>query len=77
MWVYKTKKVSSRKRKKKKNSVRLQMVNLQDRYPIPGMTCCMKISKKKLITIMLTLQYLYDKYDYNIIVILLLIDLSV
>lgn len=63
---------------RKKNSVRLQIVNLQDRYPIPGMTCCMKISKKMLITIMLTLQYLYDKYDYNIIVmILLLIDLSV
>ena len=63
---------------RKKNSVRLQIVNLQDKYPIPSMTCFMKISKKMLITIMLTLQYLYDKYDYNIIVmILLLIDLSV
>ena len=77
MWVYKTKKVSSRKRKKKKLR-KTTIVNLQDKYPIPSMTCCMKISKKMLITIMLTLQYLYDKYDYNIIVmILLLIDLSV
>lgn len=42
-------------KEKKRLSVRLQIENLQDRYPIPGMICTKKLSKKILITIILTL----------------------